>query len=70
MFVDFHFNVDFSRFWSDFLLNSPYVPVWAQGVGSHRYVTFIHRENSDCKRLFQWHRFMDFYDQEMPTGKL
>jgi len=45
-------NFSFSAFYKDFLLNSPYVPVFATNFVQHRKVTFLHEHHPDCLRLF------------------
>jgi len=52
-------DFNFSAFYLDLLLNSPYVPVKAVDFYAHRKLTLIHEKHEECERIFQWRRFFD-----------
>lgn len=50
-------SFDFERYWMDFLVNSPYIPVRANDFSTHRKITLINIDEIVCQRLFNFQRY-------------
>jgi hypothetical protein len=51
--ADFHFT----KYWREFLANSPYLPVKSDKFLAHRKVTLINVEDLTCRRSFEFEKY-------------